>query len=114
MLEKERKIHKEKKFYRKGREIAEPRTVAKERKMNKRMKPERKRKSRQLKLKIWKKINGDEHRAIQETQPKETVETKFRNKTTDAYVNSTAVSRTIKFQRINQKVQRDNLQIRRD
>ena len=48
------------------------------------------------------------HRTIRETQHS-AVETKFRNKMTDAYVR-----KLIMFQRINQKVQVDNQPIRRD
>ena len=65
---------------------------------------------------IWKKIKGNVTQSFLRKPTHSAVETKFKNKTTDAYINSTAVSRTNAeldkhnfkfghwFQRINQKV----------
>ena len=77
-----------------GREITESMKFAKEGKINKTMKTERKEKSRYFKLMIWKKIKGNVRQSFLRKPTHSAVETKFKNKTRDAYINSTAVSRT--------------------
>ena len=58
------------------------------------MKTERKGKSRQFKLPIWKTLNGNDAQSYSRNPTHSAVETKFKNEMTDAYVNSSAVSRT--------------------
>jgi len=77
-----------------GREIAELMKLRKERKINKKMKTERKEKLGQFKVMIWKKIKGNDMHSYLRKPNHSAVETKFKNKRTVAYINSTAVSRT--------------------
>ena len=85
--------------------------VKKERKINRKINKKWRRREKKTKRSKWrygKQTIEMIHRTIRETQHS-AVETKFRNKMTDAYVR-----KLIMFQRINQKVQVDTQPIRRD